>query len=143
MLELYLTASVAGIALIPLFVYQIYTFTIFYRRFIVHGKNADNSKMVNIFPFLLVRFTDDRLRLPCAKFSLRKKYLRSHFSRSLLKSQISLIISLKIRDQETPFSDCFRQLSLAEKNFFLKSLWMSASGGSYLLSALLISYYIL
>lgn len=143
MLELYLTASVAGIALIPLFVYQIYTFTIFYRRFIVHGKNADISKMVNIFPFLLLHFTDDRLRLPCAKFSLRKKYLRSHFSRSLLKSQISLIISLKIRDQETPFSDCFRQLSLAEKNFFLKSLWMSASGGSYLLSALLISYYIL
>ena len=47
--------------------------------------------------------------------------------------------------QGTPFSGCFQELSLnkKKKKKFPKSLWMGASGGSYLLCVLHTSYYIL
>ena len=45
--------------------------------------------------------------------------------------------------QRTPFSGWFRELPLNKKNQqFPKSLWMGASGGSYLLRVLHTSYYI-
>ena len=46
---------------------------------------------------------------------LRRKYLCSYFQWLCLSCKLSLFLPLKIRDQGTPFSGCFWQLSLIKK----------------------------
>ena len=46
---------------------------------------------------------------------LRRKYLCSYFQWLCLSYKLCLFLPLKIRDQGTPFSGCFWQLSLIKK----------------------------
>ena len=62
---------------------------------------------------------------------LRRKYLCSYFQWLCLSYKLCLFLPLKIRDQGTPFSGCFWQLSLIKKKKNIRFGWVLQDDPTY------------